>query len=122
MAREDFFWQVYQLTALIPKGKVVSYGQLAALLGYPQRARMVGQAMSRAPSFLELPCHRVVAADGHTAPHWPEQVALLQKEGVPFLPSGRVDLNRCRWTPAIGELPLSAGDKEEEANGPHPSA
>lgn len=113
LAREDFFWQVYGLTALIPKGKAVSYGQLAAMLGYPRRARMVGQAMSRAPAFLHLPCHRVVASDGRTAPHWPEQAALLKKEGIPFLGNGRVDLEKCRWQPQPEELSALLNSKKD---------
>ncbi len=76
---------------------MATYGQLAWLAGFPRRSRMVGRAMAMAPPELRLPCHRVVNHAGRTAPGWPEQVELLRRERVVFLPSGRVDLDRCLW-------------------------
>lgn len=92
--------RVYQLVAQIPRGKVATYGQLALLAGSPRASRIVGAAMYRAPA--GLPCHRVLYRDGtlccDQAFGGKEiQRQLLEAEGVPFLPDGRVDLKRCLW-------------------------
>ena len=94
---ESFFDRVYALVAQIPYGRAVSYGRLALLLGQPRAARQVGWAMRRCPD--DLPWQRVVRADGSIAggEHAALRRALLEAEGVPFLPDGRVDLARCGW-------------------------
>ena len=48
----------------IPYGETVSYGELAAMAGYPRAARAVGGAMARCPFSPVVPCHRVIHADG----------------------------------------------------------
>lgn len=88
---------VYRIVALIPAGRVMTYGQIAWTAGAPGCARQVGQAMHQAPE--GLPCHRVVNHSGRTAPNWPEQRSLLEKEGVPFTAGGNVELKRCLWRP-----------------------
>ncbi len=90
----DFDHRVYTLVAQIPPGRVASYGQLAFAAGAPRWARRAGRALRYAPQ--GLPCHRVVNSTGRTAPGWVEQPALLQEEGVAFLPSGRVDMKKYR--------------------------
>ncbi|MGD9559887.1 MAG: MGMT family protein [Oscillospiraceae bacterium] len=90
-----FKQRIYRLVAEIPPGCVASYGQLALLAGAPRWARRVGRAMRTAPA--GLPCHRVVNAAGRTAPGWAGQRRLLEKEGVRFGPSGRVDMKKHRW-------------------------
>ena len=94
-----FFQAVYEIVAQIPRGHVVSYGQIARLLGSPRAARQVGWAMRQCPE--ELPWQRVLMSDGSIAGGgWAElRRALLEEEGVPFLPDGRVDMARCRWLP-----------------------
>lgn len=101
-----FFQQVYTLLAQVPKGTVVSYGQIARLLGAPRMARQVGWAMRCCPD--TLPWQRVVRDDGSIAGGgWSElRRALLEEEGVPFLPDGRVDMAHCRWKPDLENLPL----------------
>ena len=86
-----FFQQVYDIVAQIPKGQALSYGQIAQMLGRPRAARMVGWAMRRCPD--GLPWHRVIRADGSIAEGGEAGLrrALLEAEGVPFLPDGRVD-------------------------------
>ena len=81
---------------MIPYGSVLSYGDIARLIGYPRRARFVGYAMRVCPE--GLPWHRVVKADGSIAggDFAPLRELLLRQEGVPFLADGRVDLQRCR--------------------------
>jgi methylated-DNA-[protein]-cysteine S-methyltransferase len=48
----------------IPFGETVSYGELAAMAGYPRAARAAGTAMARCPFSPVVPCHRVIHADG----------------------------------------------------------
>ncbi len=93
---DSFFQNVYAVVARIPCGKVLSYGDIAKLIGYPRRARFVGYAMRVCPE--GLPWHRVVKADGSIAGGGfaPVREMLLKREGVPFLPDGRVDMQKCR--------------------------
>ena len=56
----EFFNDVYEITRQIPRGKVLTYGRIAALAGRPQHARWVGRAMAQSPDDKTLPCHRVV--------------------------------------------------------------
>jgi len=95
-----FFAQVYKLVAQIPEGKVATYGQLAAMLGSPRAARIVGWAMASAPEHLDLPCHRVIRFGGYDA-----QRAELEAEGVLFRPDGTVDMKACLWGPCSDEIP-----------------
>ncbi len=55
---------VWTAAGQIPYGETVSYGELAAMSGYPRAARAVGGSMSRCPLFPVVPCHRVIHADG----------------------------------------------------------
>lgn len=59
-----FHRRVYELARTIPPGATVGYGELAAQLGSPGAARAVGQALSRNPCAIVVPCHRVLAAGG----------------------------------------------------------
>jgi len=92
----NFFEQVYQIVAQIPYGKVVSYGQIACMLGRPHAAREVGWAMQSCPD--RLPWQRVVMKDGTIAGgiHADLRRAILEAEDVTFLPDGRVDMDLCR--------------------------
>ncbi|MGE5560489.1 MAG: MGMT family protein [Chloroflexota bacterium] len=97
MEPESLFDRFYGIVAQIPKGRVASYGQVAAMAGCPRGSRTVGWAMRAVPAGLDLPCHRVVYADGRLAPGFVEQRDLLESEGVTFTPDGRVDMKRCAW-------------------------
>lgn len=88
---------VYSIVAAIPYGKVLTYGQVALLAGYPNHSRLVGHLLCGATSSVNLPCHRVVNAQGRPAPVWQEQRPLLEAEGVPFKPNGCVDLSLAQW-------------------------
>ena len=95
------FKQIYEITRRIPEGKVASYGQLALLAGMPRGARVAGYAMA-ACGDPTVPCHRVVDRLGRTKTAFDNyapgtQRALLEAEGVGFLPDGRVDLERYQW-------------------------
>jgi len=94
---KPFSKQVYEIVGQIPYGKVISYGEIARLLGSPRAARQVGWAMRNCPE--DLPWQRVVMADGSiTGGAFAElRRERLISEGVPFLHDGRVDINTCRW-------------------------
>ena len=93
---------VWRLVRRIPPGRVVTYGQIAALRGLPRAARAVGLAMRECPG--DVPWHRVVNASGGISVRarmesMVTQRMLLTREGVP-LRNGRVRLTRHRWRPA----------------------
>jgi methylated-DNA-protein-cysteine methyltransferase related protein len=100
----SFFERVYSIVARIPVGKVMTYGEIAAIIGSPRGARTVGWAMQAAPERLKLPCHRVVnrlgeLATGDIFGGAEVQRAMLASEGVVFKEDGRIDMKRCLWTP-----------------------
>ena len=95
-----FHRAVHRLVGEIPRGRVATYGQIAALLGYPRAARAVGYAMRHCPS--GVPWHRVVNAQGGISLRanvsgMITQQVLLEQEGV-LLRRGRLRLDRYRWT------------------------
>jgi methylated-DNA-protein-cysteine methyltransferase related protein len=95
-----FHAAVYALVRRVPRGRVVTYGQIAARLGYPRAARAVGQAMRDCPP--TLPWHRVVNARGGISLRGNvgsmlTQRILLEQEGV-RVRRGRLALDRYRWT------------------------
>lgn len=95
---------VYRLVQRVPRGRVVTYGQVAAILGRPRAARAVGQALRMLPPPLlaVVPWQRVINAAGRISfkgqvlrPHL--QREMLEMEGVEFDRAGAVDLKRVRW-------------------------
>ena len=90
--------EVFAIMAEIPKGKVVTFGEIATLMGQPQKSGHVGCAMKGAFE-RGLPCHRVVFSDGGLVPGWPEQVELLKAEGVVIKKNGKVDMRQSAWRP-----------------------
>ncbi len=103
MCVSEFFQRVYEIVTSIPRGKVVTYGQIAAALGDPRQARTVGWALHSAPEWLDIPWHRVVNSSGGisirpTIGELNVQRELLEDEGIVFDKDGRLDLERCRWT------------------------
>lgn len=98
MQKEEFYSAVYEIVKEIPEGCVVTYGQIARLLGKPQCSRMVGQAMFHAPEGNRIPCHRVVNCQGRLVPRWKNHRILLEKENILFKKNGCVDLKKCIWT------------------------
>ena len=91
---QGFFERVYAVVRRVPKGRVISYGEIAKILGCPRAARQVGWAMRQSPD--DIPWQRVVKADGAVAggEHSELRRALLEAEGVGFLPDGRVDMGK----------------------------
>lgn len=85
--------KVYMQSRRIPRGRVMSYSQLAKAIGIPEGARAVGMALSRNPFPLVIPCHRIVRATGDLGGFGGGiklKKCLLEMEGVTFDPKGRV--------------------------------
>lgn len=100
----SFRQAVLRIVASIPEGRVTTYGRIAASIGYPRRARLVGLAISGASDEGDFPCHRVVNRDGFLSGGWsfghPDVMRqLLEAEGVPFIGEHTVDLDACVWEP-----------------------
>jgi methylated-DNA-protein-cysteine methyltransferase-like protein len=96
---ERFFTRVYALVREIPRGRVLTYGQVAVMLGVPRGARAVGWALRALPASLSArtPWHRVVGAGGRISPRGGPGPAVqrrrLRAEGVVFR-GDRIDLAR----------------------------
>ena len=102
MKEPSVFDRIYQIVKLIPKGKVASYGQIAALAGNPKWSRVVGYALHVNPDSEGIPCYRVVTKDGKPSDAFAfggfqEQVYLLKKDGIEFDENGNVDMKRFQW-------------------------
>jgi methylated-DNA-protein-cysteine methyltransferase-like protein len=96
-AKSQGWAPVYKLVRRIPRGRAVTYGQLARALRLPGGARTAGRAMAACPSGQGIPWHRVLGAGGRLLirePHASLQRKLLESEGVSFI-ERRVNLNLC---------------------------
>lgn len=85
----------------IPRGKVSSYGQVAALAGLPRRARLVGTVLRTHPNTRGLPWHRVINSAGRIAfpvgsDAYARQRSKLEREGIVFV-GARIDMKRFGW-------------------------
>jgi methylated-DNA-protein-cysteine methyltransferase-like protein len=97
--------RVALVVARIPEGFVTTYGRIAAALGSPRSARMVGWALRGEVGGESIPAHRVVNREGvlsgAVAFGAPDRMRnLLLAEDVPFLDDITVDLEECLWDPA----------------------
>jgi len=91
---------VYRLVKRIPRGRVITYGQLARALRLRGGARAAGRAMAACPAGRGIPWHRVVGAGGRILlrePHAALQRRLLESEGTRLI-EGRVDVAQHGWT------------------------
>lgn len=100
---EDRRTALYLVLGQVPPGKVVSYGEIAALAGLGRAARWVGRTLSQLPGDTRLPWHRVLGAGGRLSlalgsPSGDEQRARLRAEGV-TVRNNRVDMLRHGWRP-----------------------
>jgi methylated-DNA-protein-cysteine methyltransferase-like protein len=96
--------QIWRVVERIPPGRVATYGQVAALAGFPGQARQVGYALHALAEGSEVPWQRVINARGEVSRRAEEgwehyQRHLLEEEGVIFDEAGRVDLASFRWNP-----------------------
>lgn len=93
--------KVYEIVSNIPKGKVATYGQIAAISGNPKAARAVGLFMKTNPNAPIVPCHRVVASNGSLTGYSgiggiPQKKNMLLDEGVIFK-GEKVNLSISQW-------------------------
>lgn len=96
------FERIYDVVKRIPKGKVASYGTIAAMAGNPRWARVVGYALHSNPEPITIPCHRVVTKDGRISVAFAfggenMQRLLLSEEGIEFLNDGKIDMKKHEW-------------------------
>lgn len=107
----SFFDNVYEVVKLVPRGRVTSYGAIAAYLGMKRSARMVGWAMHQCHTVdAAIPAHRVVNSSGlltgkHHFSDPDEMQRLLEKEGVKIKNDKVVDFKTKFWDPSL-ELKL----------------
>lgn len=102
--RGDTYEAIYGVVRRIPRGRVATYGQVAALAGLAGQARQVGYALHATPDGVALPWHRVINARGEVSlrregPYAGIQWQLLAEEGVLPGAAGRIDLKRFQWRP-----------------------
>jgi alkylated DNA nucleotide flippase Atl1 len=95
---DDLAAKVLAVVRRIPSGRVLTYGDVAALAEVDATARDVGQVLLRHGDG-DVPWWRVLRADGTPPPHLLDrQLGLLRAEGTPLAPSGAaVDLHLARW-------------------------
>lgn len=96
--------RIYSVVALIPRGRVTTYGRIAALAGMPGQARQVGYALAALEGDIDVPWHRVINARGEISKRSSveaeqRQRSLLEDEGVGFDSAGRVAWSRFGWPP-----------------------
>lgn len=104
--QEIFVRRVYDIVAEIPKGKVITYGIVALMVGIPRAAREVGWIAHNGPS--NLPWQRVVNRFGGLAKGYPGGQAGhkmdLEKDGIVVRPDMTVDLEKFLWRPSTEEM------------------
>ena len=109
LEQNDYRERVYQIVRKIPRGRVMTYGQIAELLGDGYTPRTVGFVMHASPA--DTPWHRVLNARGATStgrlvlPH-DKQQKLLELENVVFNKNGCCDLQTFLWIPKQADLAI----------------
>ncbi|WP_309143299.1 MGMT family protein [Microbulbifer okhotskensis] len=101
MKEQSALDRICRVLAAIPEGRVVTYGDLAEMAGYPRAARLAGQTLRKLPRGTKLPWHRVINAQGRISlpePGASRQRKRLEHEGITLL-KGRVDMSKYRWRP-----------------------
>ncbi len=106
MTAEGFFSKVYEVTKLIPFGRVTSYGAIAKYLGTPRSARMVGWALNASHLDDSIPAHRVVNRNGllsgkHHFKGSNLMQQLLENENIKVEKNQVVDFEKYFWDPNI---------------------
>jgi methylated-DNA-protein-cysteine methyltransferase-like protein len=111
---DEFVTRVVAVMQKIPRGKVATYGLIAAMAGNPRGARQVVRVLHSSATKLKLPWYRVINAGGRISlppgAGYELQKALLEKEGVTFTPDGKVDFKKYLWKSSEH---VSAGSKKK---------
>ena len=126
--RARSFQSIWTVVARVPRGRVVTYGQVARMAGMSSAARTVGWAMQALPDDhriggRSIPWHRVINAQGKVSPRGEigkggeirRQTALLRREGIRFSAAGVIDLDRYLW---MGRPVRQAGRGRNGASAP----
>ncbi len=97
-----FLEKIYTVIYQIPAGKISTYGDIAAMAGYPGYARQVGKALSQLPEQSQLPWHRVINSRGIISlkgTDFDRQRNALMAEGIKISSDGKITLTPYRWRP-----------------------
>lgn len=100
--RSGFSIKVIRLIQKIPRGRVATYGQIAALAGKPHAARGVSWILHSSSKAYDLPWHRVIGSKGRisfpkSSKHYLQQIELLKREHISLLENGDIDLTKYQW-------------------------
>lgn len=100
----DINQRIWHVVALIPVGRVATYGDVAHHAGLGRAARRVGRALRQLPGDTRIPWHRVINSSGRISlpaatAVGKQQLERLSDEGIAFSASGRIDLQQQRWRP-----------------------
>src|SRR5689334_16861853 len=104
----QFKEKVIEIVRMIPAGKVVSYGQMAAYAGAPRAAREVGWTLKETK--VDIPWWRVInnawkiSIEGNFQADKPLQAKLLMSEGIDVSDDFTLDIEKYRWRPSIEEI------------------
>jgi methylated-DNA-[protein]-cysteine S-methyltransferase len=88
----EFQAKVLKLVAMVPKGKVTTYKELARAMGNPRAYRAVANALARNPFPVKIPCHRVVRSNDEVGGYrfgTKQKVKLLLREGI-IIENGKI--------------------------------
>ena len=102
--RQKRIRDILRVVQKIPRGRVASYGQVAALAGHPNQARLVGWILRGLPTTTSIPWQRVVNHRGYIPSRGRftgslEQIRRLRAEGVRVTAEGELSLAHYRWLP-----------------------
>lgn len=108
--------RVYEIVRRIPSGRIMTYGQIAEMLGEGYTARTIGYTMHAADEET-VPWQRVINSQGACSTGRvvlppDKQQRMLEAEGIEFNARGRCDLGRYRWTPDEAEYPNSPDEEQ----------
>lgn len=90
---DEFTQRIYTNLYYVPSGRVITYGQLATLAGFPNHSRHVGKVLSKLPKDTQLPWYRVVNAQGKISllgDKFEKQRRLLEEEGILIREDGKI--------------------------------
>lgn len=115
-SQSEFTRAVYQLVQRIPVGKVMTYGQVATLLGHPRAAQQVGWVLHWS-DYGQVPYQRVVnrlgsLADGYTRGGREAHRADLEMEGITVRSDFTIDLAQYLWHPPQNLIPKLGSQKQ----------
>ena len=119
--------RIWSTVRRIPRGKVATYGQIAAEAGFPGQARLVGYALHALSGEHDVPWQRVINARGEISlggvgGSGGIQRALLEREGIEFDARGRVDLARYQWEGGRGRRTTTRTRRTETRGKRDPAA